>query len=149
MTRARKGLHLSYSRTRRLYGQDSLGFNQPSRFLEEVPSELVQLEAGSAQSYQVSSAWGGGAAASRKRSPYKGKTYNSPAAVKKFLRTVDGPAGNPALQLTSGALVEHRRYGRGRVLQVEDTGKDLKVTVRFPGIGIKKLLQSYAGLELL
>ena len=149
MTRARKGLHLSYSRTRRLYGQDSLGFNQPSRFLEEVPSELVQLEAGSAQSYQVSSAWGGGAAASRKRSPYQGKTYNSPAAVKKFLRTVDGPAGNPALQLTSGALVEHRRYGRGRVLQVEDTGKDLKVTVRFPGIGIKKLLQSYAGLELL
>ena len=149
MTRARKGLHLSYSRTRRLYGQDSLGFNQPSRFLEEVPSELVQLEAGSAQAYQVSSAWGGGAAADRKRSPYQGTTYNSPAAVKKFLRTEDGPAGNPALQLTSGALVQHRRYGRGRVLQVEDTGKDLKVTVRFPGIGIKKLLQSYAGLELL
>lgn len=148
MTRAKKRLHLSYSRTRRLYGQESLGFNKPSRFLEEIPSELVQLEAGSTQAYQVPSTWGGGAR-DRRRTAYQGKTYNSPASVKQFLGTVGRPAGNADLRLTSGALVEHRRYGRGRVLQVEDMGKDLKVTVRFPGIGIKKLLQSYARLELI
>ena len=53
------------------------------------------------------------------------------------------------LKLTSGMLVKHRRYGRGRVLKVEKTGLDLKVTVRFPGIGIKKLLQSYARLVII
>ena len=46
-------------------------------------------------------------------------------------------------------LVKHNRYGRGRVLKVEKTGLDLKVTVRFPGIGIKKLLQSYARLVII
>ena len=148
ITRARKRLYLSYSRTRRLYGQDLPGFNKPSRFLEEIPSELVQLEAGSTPAYQVPSASGSGAGY-RRRSPYQGKTYNSPAAMKQALSTAGRPSGHPALQLTSGDQVEHRRYGPGRVLQVENTGKDLKVTVRFPGIGIKKLLQSYARLELI
>ncbi len=149
MTRAKKRLYLSYSRTRRLFGQESHGFSKPSRFLEEIPSELVQLEAGSAHVYDVPSAAARGPGY-RGTSSYQGKTYNSPAAVKQFLGTMDRPTSrSPALQLASGVLVEHSRYGRGRVLQVEDTGDDLKVTVRFPGIGIKKLLQSYAGLELI
>ena len=148
MTRAKKRLHLSYSRTRRLYGQESPGSNKPSRFLEEIPSELVQLEAGSSHAYQGRPAPRSGAGR-RAKGLYQGKTFNSAAAVKQFLDTAGRPSGNPALHLTSGALVEHRRYGRGRVLQVEDTGEDLKVTVRFTGIGIKKLLQSYARLELI
>ena len=148
LTRAKKRLHLSYSQTRRLYGQESPRFNKPSRFLEEIPSELVQLEPGSSTGYQAPSASESGAGRSTK-SLYRGKTHNSAAAVKQFLDTAGRLPGNPALQLTSGALVEHRRYGRGRVLQVEDTEGDLKVTVRFPGIGIKKLLQSYARLELI
>ena len=125
------------------------GSTSPVASWKKFPSELVQLEAGSAPAYQVSICFGkGGAAAYRRRSPYQGKTYNSPAAMKQALSTAGRPSGHPALQLTSGDQVEHRRYGPGRVLQVENTGKDLKVTVRFPGIGIKKLLQSYARLEL-
>lgn len=52
-------------------------------------------------------------------------------------------------EFTSGARIFHEKYGSGRVLHVEDTGDDLKITVQFPGIGIKKMLQRYAKLRLI
>ena len=149
MTRARQRLHLSYSRTRRFFGQESQGFNQPSRFLAEIPERLVELEMGSfhpAADRSDSIVFGRSGPGTRKA--YQGKTYNSPAAVNEFLRTKRSNA-TVGRKLTSGMLVQHNRYGRGRVLQVENTGQDLKVTVRFPGIGIKKLLQSYAQLVVI
>ena len=149
MTRARRRLYLSYSRTRRFYGQESLGFNQPSRFLTEIPEQLVELEMGS---LDPTSGASGSVDRSRRPAPakaYQGKTYDSPAAVGKFLQRAKGSKPKARRKLTSGALVRHNQYGRGRVLQVENTGVDLKVTVRFPGIGIKKLLQSYARLVVI
>ena len=149
MTRARKRLHMSYSRTRRFFGQESQGFNQPSRFLSEIPDELLNLEMGSlSMAGSVSSSTNAEIEKSALRKVYQGKTYDSPAEVGTFLRTMKGK-NEIGLKLTSGMLVKHRRYGRGRVLKVEKTGLDLKVTVRFPGIGIKKLLQSYARLVII
>jgi len=46
------------------------------------------------------------------------------------------------------ARIVHDKFGYGTVLQVQNTGEDLTVTVKFPGLGIKKLLQSYAKLKL-
>jgi DNA helicase-2/ATP-dependent DNA helicase PcrA len=43
--------------------------------------------------------------------------------------------------------VRHKQFGVGTVVQVEDQGDDLKVTVRFAAVGTKKLLARYAGLE--
>jgi DNA helicase-2/ATP-dependent DNA helicase PcrA len=46
-----------------------------------------------------------------------------------------------------GMRVKHKQFGVGTVLEVEDQGDDLKVTVRFAAVGTKKLLARYAGLE--
>jgi DNA helicase-2/ATP-dependent DNA helicase PcrA len=43
--------------------------------------------------------------------------------------------------------VRHKQFGVGTVVDVEDQGDDVKVTVRFPAVGTKKLLARYAGLE--
>jgi DNA helicase-2/ATP-dependent DNA helicase PcrA len=43
--------------------------------------------------------------------------------------------------------VRHKKFGVGTVVDVEDQGDDVKVTVRFPAVGTKKLLARYAGLE--
>jgi ATP-dependent DNA helicase UvrD/PcrA len=46
-----------------------------------------------------------------------------------------------------GASVEHPKYGRGLILRREGDGDDAKLTISFPGYGLKKLVQKYAGLK--
>ncbi|MFQ5738558.1 MAG: ATP-dependent helicase [Acidobacteriota bacterium] len=149
MTRAREKLCLSYSRRRRFYGRESEGWNQPSRFLSEIPEHLIQV---SSDPVQSSAGYARGRqfrGYSRKSGPvFSGKTYNSKKDVGEFLNRLPKTRSHTT-RFISGALVEHERFGRGRLLQVEDLGNDLKLTVRFPELGIKKLLQSYARLRVL
>ncbi|MEO8131281.1 MAG: hypothetical protein ABI822_29560, partial [Bryobacteraceae bacterium] len=48
----------------------------------------------------------------------------------------------------SGSIVSHEKYGRGTVLRVEGQGDDAKVTVSFPGYGLKKLVAKFAGIKI-
>lgn len=50
--------------------------------------------------------------------------------------------------IRAGSTIEHPRYGRGMVLRREGEGDDAKLTVSFPGYGLKKLIAKYAGLTL-
>ena len=49
--------------------------------------------------------------------------------------------------LRNGMRVRHKQFGLGTVTDVEDQGDDIKVTVRFGGVGVKKLMARFAGLE--
>ena len=51
-------------------------------------------------------------------------------------------------ELRPGARVRHPLFGVGTVLRREGDGDDLKLTVSFPGVGAKKLVARFAGLEL-
>jgi len=79
---------------------------------------------------------------SRPSHTYQGNTYNTVEEVRRVLNKRGRKGG-----LVRGALIEHAKFGRGRVLSVEKVNNDLKVTVQFPGLGVKKLLQSYAHLR--
>ena len=46
-----------------------------------------------------------------------------------------------------GTVVNHPKYGRGSVLRQEGAGEDAKLTVSFPGYGLKKLIAKLAGLK--
>ena len=50
--------------------------------------------------------------------------------------------------LSAGMRVRHPQFGVGTVMAVEEHNDDLKVTVRFAAVGVKKLLSKYAKLEL-
>ncbi len=98
---------------------------------------------------------------------YTGKTYNSVDAIQQFFaggppkpaasplakqpvqRLAQKPAG-PAKpkKLAPGSSIEHAKYGRGTVLRLEGTGEDTKLTVSFPGHGLKKLIAKYAGIKV-
>jgi DNA helicase-2/ATP-dependent DNA helicase PcrA len=69
------------------------------------------------------------------------------------------PSTRPAPQLPSsgtrrapgfraGATVHHPKYGRGTVLRREGDGEDAKLTISFPGYGLKKIVEKYAGIKL-
>ena len=65
-----------------------------------------------------------------------------PAAVPQMIRK-PGPK-----KVGPGSTVEHAKYGRGTVLRLEGTGEDAKLTVSFPGYGLKKLIAKYAGIKV-
>ncbi len=58
-------------------------------------------------------------------------------------RTPARPAG-----LRSGSVIHHPKYGRGTVLRREGDGEDAKLTISFPGYGLKKIVEKYAGITV-
>jgi DNA helicase-2/ATP-dependent DNA helicase PcrA len=47
----------------------------------------------------------------------------------------------------AGSTVNHPKYGRGTVLRREGEGEDAKLTISFPGVGLKKIVEKYAGIK--
>ena len=79
------------------------------------------------------------AAATPRPMPAQGQTTTRPAAV----------TAKPAPKrsgLRAGMTIVHPKYGRGTVLRKEGDGEDAKLTVSFPGHGLKKLIAKFAGL---
>jgi DNA helicase-2/ATP-dependent DNA helicase PcrA len=177
MTRAMDSLVLTRARYRRRYGTDMPEASVPSRFLEEVPEELLQ-DLGSAPqrvpgrtSHQTSSDYGTsrhyayededqrpqhGRRNTPQRGSYSGPTYNSIDNIaeffasrgKKFTRPkVEVPSPSGRIGFRPGQRVRHPKYGEGTVYKREGDGEDAKITVQFPRFGLKKLVEKYAQLE--
>jgi DNA helicase-2/ATP-dependent DNA helicase PcrA len=99
-----------------------------------------------------------------KKNLYTGKTYNSLENIAQFFEerglaepvkppeaavVKPAPARKPAARgMGPGATIRHARYGVGTVLRREGEGDDAKLTVNFPGYGLKKLVAKYAGLKI-
>ncbi|MCX8072793.1 MAG: UvrD-helicase domain-containing protein [Candidatus Binatia bacterium] len=124
MTRAREKLYLTYAMQRRLFG--SVQENEPSRFLREVPLEVVDFTGAK----HVAWNWARRAAARDDRA----QVSTEPEVVYD-----EG--------LRKGQRVRHPTFGIGTVLQVEGWGDDQKVVVLFQRAGRKKLVVRLAGME--
>ncbi len=121
MTRAREQLCLSYAEVRRMYGSEN--HSRPSRFLDEIPSELIREVR---PRMQVQRPW------SSPRKPDYRKTNSR----------ID--QGWP-FQL--GESVSHRKFGSGTVVSFEGSGEHARVEVNFHRAGAKWLVLAYANLE--
>lgn len=119
ITRAMQELYLTYAESRRLHGQDS--YNRPSRFLLEIPQDLlteVRMKA------STQSVFSGG--------------YSSGSSNSLFEEQANG--------MRMGQRVMHGKYGEGVVLQFEGNGERAKVQVNFSE-GAKWLMVGYANLQ--
>jgi DNA helicase-2/ATP-dependent DNA helicase PcrA len=145
ITRARSHLVLTSAARRRVFG-DYQG-TQPSRFLEEIPPDLIEQEF-STYSSPYAAPRGGW---NYKPNPYRGGRgagggrggmfrEQEPAA---FEYSQDPPSG-----LAPGRKVRHGQFGLGTVMSVEELDDDMKLVVRFTTVGTKTLRAKYAKLEL-
>ncbi|HTZ74659.1 MAG TPA: UvrD-helicase domain-containing protein [Candidatus Aquilonibacter sp.] len=163
MTRARRTLVLTRALYRRNYGEDRLRSALPSRFLAEVPGDMIEAAPGSfaepgetrryeddpeysQTQYRSASTYGrgwgrnipGGRSYGGRRSvPYETKLAEA-------ARLARGSAGDPLI----GKRVRHAKYGVGTIIQIEGEGDDRKITVSFLDYGPKKLVERYANLQL-
>jgi len=119
MTRARRRLYLSHTQTRMLHGQTR--YNVASRFLEEVPQELLKRLNDSVAPYVPP------------------VTASSPA-----MRGRGAPVTVGGFRI--GQNVMHPKFGSGVIVQAEGRGNDARVQVNFRNDGLKWLALEYAKL---
>ncbi|MFC0007018.1 DNA helicase PcrA [Micromonospora siamensis] len=135
ITRARERLYLSRAVTRSAWGQPA--YNPPSRFLEELPTELVRWER-TEGSYTSWAGGGGGVGGRADRAPRGGFAGGTPKAAELARKLgVDGSRLATASELpqapkvAAGDRVNHQRYGLGRVLAVEGHGPGARAQIDF------------------
>lgn len=122
ITRARRKLYVTHAQTRMLHGQTR--YNIASRFIDEIPRELVQWLSPRSRRVAVdvdAAEWGATRSVSRV----------APAA--------------PSWRI--GQSVRHAKFGTGVIIDAEGRGNDARVQVNFRDAGVKWLALEYAKLE--
>ena len=117
ITRAMQKLYLTYAESRRLHGTDI--FNPPSRFLKEIPAELIDEIRPRAQT----------------TTPYARKRSSS-------FNDATSDIG-----FSLGDKVSHPSFGDGIVLNYEGVGESASIQINFEAVGTKWLMLSFAKLK--
>jgi len=115
ITRAKKILTLTYTQYRRLHGSDY--YPQPSRFINEIPAELLcEIRLGG-------------------------------SVTEALFRNEETKSSGKDGQLTLGQRVSHAKFGEGVILNLEGNGSHMRIQVNFEKAGSKWLVASYANLQ--
>jgi DNA helicase-2/ATP-dependent DNA helicase PcrA len=150
ITRARERLYLTNAWSRTLFGATS--YNLPSRFLKEVPEELVTVAKGDGRGSPDrarATTWGDASpafGAGRRTFGPGPPTPSFGGAPTPAARLADRQRGALDLGLVPGDEVLHRQWGAGTVMAVSGQGDRTMAEVDFPGLGRKRLLLRYAPL---
>jgi DNA helicase-2/ATP-dependent DNA helicase PcrA len=136
ITRAQRRLVLTSAARRRVFGEYQS--TDPSRFLDEIPSELMEEAPSTFLSPQTSFS-------NFRANPY-GRAYRSRVKEEPDYSYADEDQSVPA-GLRPGIRVKHPHFGVGTVLSVEQLDDDVKLLVRFTSVGQKTLRAKYAKLE--
>ena len=146
MTRAQSRLLLTSAARRRVFGEYQ--GTEPSRFLAEVPAELV-VEVPSftrARAFGTTT-YGGRAAYSSAPNPYGRQAKPRSEAASPAYKYEDEDQSSDGLRPKPGQKVRHGQFGVGTVREVDGRGDEMKVTVHFATVGTKKLIARYARLQ--
>tara|TARA_B100000686_G_scaffold299082_1_gene332591 strand:- start:2834 stop:5086 length:2253 start_codon:yes stop_codon:yes gene_type:complete len=133
MTRAQERLYMTIATNRSMYGNYNPGLSQtvgPSRFLKDIPSDLISMDGKSSLNKGIDSAV-----------PESSNNISINQSRDRVVKT--SPFG-------AGDHVKHKIFGDGVVVGclITPLGNDFEVTVAFKGQGVKRLLASISNLEI-
>ena len=156
ITRAMQKLHLTSAWSRMMHGQTQ--YNPPSRFLDEIPSELINEIGGTRMLRSRRDRSGGGrtyGGGGGSEIP-TGRTFggggrdsHSDDVVESALAAANKPtpSGAESIGLKVGDDVRHSQWGEGVIVEIDGVGDKAEASVHFPSVGPKRLLLSWAPLE--
>jgi len=129
ITRARQKLTLTYAESRRLHGEETL--TRPSRFLREIPEELLEEIRMQGEV--------------RRGSFSPGKSMDN----RDIIGGLHDSGKVSGTDISLGQRVKHPKFGEGVVLNYEGKGPNARVQINFDDVGGKWLVMSYARLEVI
>ncbi len=147
ITRAMKKLFLSYCQTRNFHGKER--YNMVSRFLQEIPSELIHSER---ILPKINNQWFKESIQTHNSGNFYEKEYIE--EPRKITITKNSDYKSDALgenhpMKSIGKKVKHPTFGKGIIVNTEGSGQHLRVQVKFSSGQIKWIIASFAGLEYL
>lgn len=162
LTRAEKVAYLTYAQTRYRWGK--LIDSEPSRFLEEIDEQFLnyltpKVPEPSINRFVDKSLFDDAPKGIRFQKPIQRKKKERELLKKKEIEIPKNlkkvaPSSSTKTNLfddnvTVGSIVEHNRFGRGKVLALEGKGPNKKAEIQFGTVGKKKLLLQFAKLKVL
>ena len=175
VTRAKENLFLTNSKQRTTFG--STTHNPPSRFLQEIPKELLDgyedamistpkkddifgdsnytwsygnKNNGNIKTYKVTEPQYAASASSVSKNT--GTTGFAFRTAESFLNNINKKATAQDVDFSAyqtGVRVYHKKFGEGTINYVEPEGSDLKVDINFDKVGHKRLMAKFANLEII
>lgn len=154
VTRAEKCLTITFAKFRRKYGEYLS--TTPSRFIREIDPRYIDFGVGGESLFEASVDV---PFVGRTRKTFyqndqaaKGVTEKSfadapPAGFKKIPRSFATFKKADTSDFAAGVLVEHPKFGRGKIVSVENSGADTQYVIDFMSAGRKKLLAKFANLK--
>ncbi|MBE7055685.1 MAG: ATP-dependent DNA helicase PcrA [Ruminococcaceae bacterium] len=133
ITRAREMLYITCARNRMLYGKTSL--YKPSRFLEEIPAELLDI---TDNAPDTSDYW------MPKQTSFADRVPENSIMTHRAVSRNTADSGNT---FRPGDSVIHKKFGRGIVIDATPVGNDIHYEIAFESVGTKNLLGLYAKLQ--
>ncbi len=157
ITRAKQKLYLTCTFCRTLFGNTT--YNKASRFLTEIPPELIEgftkkpVRESSPKSsfdggYGTNSGYGGNSAYVESSKEMAGKVGNvgfSQSSKPAFSQPVKKVGGSTTFSV--GDKVEHKKFGVGLITSVEKENDDYKLEIQFRNSGMKRLMAAFANLS--
>lgn len=132
VTRAEKELFITNAKMRTLFGRTSM--NPESRFIAEIPSELVE-----------------NLNEEKKKSISSSSSFNSARRLEKrppVSRPIAASTGGDDISWAVGDKAEHKKWGIGTVVSVKGSGEGKELDIAFPSpVGIKRLLAKFAPIN--
>ncbi|MCG7215954.1 DNA helicase PcrA [Paenibacillus mucilaginosus] len=158
ITRAEEQLFLTCARMRTLFGRTAQ--NAPSRFLRELPPELLEParpggfgrgggagfgSAGGERRFGSAGGFGGAPAAAAARTPVSFRGGGAAPAASATTGGASAASAPKSLDFAMGDKVSHGKWGTGTVVALKGSGDDTELQIAFPApVGVKRLLAKFA-----
>lgn len=149
ITRGMESVSLSYAENRYRWGD--LIATEPSRFIDEIDEKYIEIPRKVHMfdhNLDFRKIAGADSAENFTGISLTGRKLKKITPATDINRPVTG-SSDEMNNLQVGMMVEHERFGQGKVLQIEGEGSSRKATVFFPAVGQKQLLLKFAKLKLL
>lgn len=167
ITRAMQYLYLTCAKRRTIFGSTS--YNQMSRFLKEIPKDLLdgyeEIDNEDNNSFKDSNyGWEYGTNYAGKVKTYKFDNVEKIPEVKEkvgafqfrtaesFLNSLNKKTSDRQVDITKykeGQRIYHKKFGEGTINKIEQEGEDYKLDIQFDKVGHKRLMAKFAELEII
>ena len=145
ITRAKENLAVTCARSRMIRGETQ--YNRVSRFVKEIPSELLAGTVAPERKNQEEEQNSRRAEFAKAKSAFRAKPMALQQQSAPARAFASASTGKITLDYQVGDTVKHMKFGEGVVTQIVEGGRDYEVTVDFQTAGVKKMFAAFAKLK--